>query len=166
MLNLIQLNLVPWMNNMQIKNLQPNPLFAAAYLRCRSCHESDFYTLDVQRHQIETRANKDGVTLVKFYFEPCQHNLQRPAIDQLIADAQKGSFAILYVDTLRRIDRRLERITNLTQQLYEADVSLVSIGEGFDMRNAETRLRFFSFMAVSEQLKIFCFSNQQRPERN
>ncbi|MCX6080385.1 MAG: recombinase family protein [Chloroflexi bacterium] len=151
---------------MQIKNLQPNPLFAAAYLRCRSCHESDFYTLDVQRHQIETRANQDGLTLVKFYSESGPNNLQRPAIDQLMADAQKGNFAILYVDTLRRIDRRLERVTNLAKRLHEANVSLVSIGEGFDMRNVDTRLRFFSFMSVSEQLRIFCYSNQQRPERN
>jgi DNA invertase Pin-like site-specific DNA recombinase len=166
MLNPIQLNLVPWMNNMQTNNPHPNPLFAAAYLRCRSSQPSDFYTLDVQRHQIETRANQDGVTLVKFYSEPCQNNSQRPAIDQLMADAQKGNFAILYVDMLRRIDQRLERITNLAKQLYEANVSLVSIGEGFDMRNADTRIRFFSFMFVSEQLRIFCYSNQQRPERN
>jgi DNA invertase Pin-like site-specific DNA recombinase len=166
MLNPIQLNLVPWMNNMQINNPHPNPLSAAAYLRCRSFQEPDFYTLDVQRHQIETHAIQDGVTLVKFYSEPCQHNSQRPAIAQLMADAQKGNFAILYVDTLRRIDRRLEWITNLTKELYEANVSLVSISEGFDMRNADTRLRFFAFMSVSEQLRIFCYSNQQRPERN
>jgi DNA invertase Pin-like site-specific DNA recombinase len=79
-----------------------------------------------------------------------------------LADSQTGDFSVVYVEKLYRIDRRLARVVMVVQQLWQAEVSLITIRENFDLRCPETQGLFFAAVALNEQ---FCASRSPQPER-
>ena len=125
------------------------PISGVAYLRNGSPRTPETDILEFQRRQIEARAAQDGVKLVRYYSDTAK--FPRPGLAQLLVDAQRGDFSVVYVETLYRIDRRLERVVIVVQQLCQAGVSLVTIHENFDLRNPETQALFFAAVALNEQ---------------
>jgi len=136
---------------MENVNLQATaPISGVAYLRNGSPPTPETDILEFQRRQIEARAAQDGVKLVRFYADTAK--FPRPGLAQLLADAQMGDFSVVYVETLYRIDRRLERVLPVVQQLWQAGVRLVTLRENFDLRHPETQTLFFMAAALNEQL--------------
>ena len=132
-------------------NLQATaPISGVAYLRNGSPPTPETDILEFQRRQIEARAAQDGVRLVRYYSDIAK--FPRPGLAQLLADAQMGDFSVVYLETLHRIDRRLERVLPVVRKLWQARVRLVTIRENFDLRNPETQALFFAAVALNEQL--------------
>jgi DNA invertase Pin-like site-specific DNA recombinase len=128
------------------------PISGVAYLRNGSPPTPETDILEFQRRQIEARAVQDGVKLVRFYSDIPQRHFPRAGLAHLLADARMGDFSVVYVDTLYRIDRRLERVLPVVRKLWQAGVRLVTVRENFDLRNPETQALFFAAVALNEQL--------------
>lgn len=57
---------------------------------------------------------------------------RRPALDQLVRDAQAGKFTIIIVFAIDRLARDVRHLLNLVAELKHYGVALVSIREGLD----------------------------------
>jgi len=57
---------------------------------------------------------------------------RRPALDQMVRDARAGNFKILIISGIDRIARNTRHLLNLTHELHEYGVSLISLREGID----------------------------------
>lgn len=79
-------------------------------------------------------ANQNGYKVIDEYIDRAMtgKNDNRPGLQRLIADSNKGQFQIVLVYSLDRFGRNLQQSINNESKLRENDVLLVSATENFD----------------------------------
>jgi len=124
------------------------------YIRYHSSEmRSDSCSLEVQKRKILQRAQQDGVPIVKFYTDKdisAYRHKHRPGITQMLQDAQKGLFDVVYVHKFDRLARRLEWVLDIIRKLQESNVSLKAVEQRFDLDTPEGKLLFNFLASLSE----------------
>ena len=98
--------------------------------------QDDSFSLEAQLRQIKNRAAAEGVEIIKVYSDPAMlayKNKYRPGITQMLDDARKGTFRILYVHKVDRLARRLEWALEIVKQLQKVDITLKAVEQNFDL---------------------------------
>jgi DNA invertase Pin-like site-specific DNA recombinase len=125
----------------------------AAYIRYSSTMQDDSFSLDAQLRQINARAASEGVEIVKIYSDPATSaykNKYRPGIAQMLEDARRGLFGILYVHKVDRLARRLEWAIEIVKQLQKVDVTLKAVEQNFNLEMPEGKLMFHLLGSLGE----------------
>ena len=109
---------------------------AAAYCRISTVvHGQD---INNQVEPIRKMAKARGFDLVKVYKDEGISGAteRRKGLDQLLADARRGTFKILVVMELSRIARDVRHLLNTLHELTQVGVTLVSIREGIEFNDS------------------------------
>lgn len=124
-----------------------------AYIRYSSTMQDDSFSLEAQLRQIKARADSDNVEIVKVYSDPAASaysRKHRPGVEAMLADAQKGLFKYVYVHKLDRLARRLEWAIEIVKKLQNANVTLRSVEQKFDLDTPDGKLMFMLLGSLSE----------------
>lgn len=103
-----------------------------AYLRVSTDAQTEKYGLDIQKEKIVEYCEKYGVTISEWYVDGGYSGakLERPEIERLLADAEKGEINTVYVYKLDRMSRdTIDTLTILYKVLPKYDVKIVSMTE-------------------------------------
>ena len=105
-----------------------------------------------QRERIEARAIADGVTLARVFVDDgvSGATLERPALAELLADADAGRVAAVYTYSFSRISRSTADMLALVERFSRLGVRLVSLTEGFDTGSAAGEFMVTVFAALSQ----------------
>ena len=101
----------------------------AAYIRYSSSMQDESFSLEAQLRQIQNRAAAEGVEIVKIYSDAATSaykNKYRPGITQMLDDARKGAFRILYVHKVDRLARPPAGLARATFLVGPADARVVA----------------------------------------
>ena len=115
---------------MNDSNPKSPKILGAAYIRYSSSMQDDSFSLEAQLRQIQARAASEGIEIVKIYADPATSaykNKYRPGIAQMLDDARKGQFDLLYVHKVDRLARRLEWAIEIVKQLQKEEVTLKAV---------------------------------------
>jgi site-specific DNA recombinase len=126
---------------------------AAAYIRYSSNMQDDNFTLDAQLRQIKTRAQADGVNIVKVYSDPATSaytKRYRPGILEMLQGAHKREFDYLYVHKVDRLARRLEWAIDIAKQIGKDGIILKAVEQNFDLSTPEGKLMFHLLGSLGE----------------
>jgi DNA invertase Pin-like site-specific DNA recombinase len=118
----------------------PSHHLAAAYIRYSSNMQDNNFTLDAQLLQIKTRAQADGVVIVKVYSDPgasAYTKRYKPGNVEMLQGAHKKEFHYLYV---HKVDR-LEWAIDIAKQIENDGVILKAVEQNFDLGTPKTSLR-------------------------
>ncbi|MBN1887651.1 MAG: recombinase family protein [Thermoflexales bacterium] len=111
-------------------------LRAAGYTRVSMREQVDGHSLDAQIAHIKAYVTAQGWHLAQVYTDAgisAKKGSQRPAYEQMLADARANSFDIVVVDKIDRFSRHLSSLLSALDQLNEANVSFVSVQEHLDL---------------------------------
>jgi len=138
-----------------MKNITvPFPIIrGAGYIRYSSIMQDDSFTLEAQLRQIKLRAAAEGVEIVKVYSDPAHSaytNKYRPGINEMLEDARKKEFDILYVHKVDRLARRLEWAIEIVKELQGLDINLKAVEQNFDLSTPEGKLMFHLLGSLGE----------------
>jgi DNA invertase Pin-like site-specific DNA recombinase len=131
----------------------PPRTLAAAYIRYSSNMQDDNFTLDAQLRQIKSRAQADGVVIVKVYSDPATSaytKRYRPGIVEMLQGAHKKEFHFLYVHKVDRLARRLEWAIDIAKQIEKDGVILKAVEQNFDLGTPEGKLMFHLLGSLGE----------------
>lgn len=107
----------------------------AAYLRVSTDGQTgeDKFGLASQREAIESYAKREGYEIVRWYADEgiSGATLDRPGLQQLLADATVGAFAVVIVAKMDRLARDLLSQLWLEKELLSAKVEIISAAEPF-----------------------------------
>ncbi|MCM1385301.1 MAG: recombinase family protein [Lachnoclostridium sp.] len=103
-----------------------------AYLRVSTEAQTEKYGLDVQKQKILEYCEKNGVKIDRWYIDGgySGSKLERPEIQRLLDDCQKGEIGTLYVYKLDRLSRDTVDTLNLINNVFPScGVRVVSMTE-------------------------------------
>jgi site-specific DNA recombinase len=131
-----------------MKPAAPKPQCCAIYTRKSSEHNLDleFNSLDAQREACEAYIKSqahEGWRLVPDHYDDgglSGASLDRPALQQLLADVRAGKITIVVVYEVDRLTRSLADFAKLVELFDEHDVSFVSITQSFNTTSSMGRL--------------------------
>jgi site-specific DNA recombinase len=118
-------------------------LRAAGYRRVSMREQVDGFSLAAQETNIRQHVQAQGWELVELYTDAgisAKKDSQRPALVQLLRDAQAGKFEVVVVDKLDRFYRHLRGLLTALDQLNDANVSFVSVQERLDFTSVWGKL--------------------------
>jgi DNA invertase Pin-like site-specific DNA recombinase len=132
----------------QSKPVAPQPQRCAIYTRKSTEHSLDleFNSLDAQREACEAYIKSqahEGWRLVPDRYDDgglSGASLDRPALQQLLADVRAGRIAIVVVYKVDRLTRSLADFAKLVELFDEHFVSFVSITQSFNTTSSMGRL--------------------------
>lgn len=108
---------------------------AALYVRVSTERQAEGgYTLEAQEKVLREKVIAQGKVVFKVYKDAgiSGATLDRPALKELLDDAEKGCFGTVYVWSVDRVARNLLLFLKIVERLRKADVQLQSISEKFD----------------------------------
>jgi site-specific DNA recombinase len=111
-------------------------LRVAIYLRVSTGDQVQGHSLDAQRNSTHLLVQRRGWVLVEEYVDAgrsAKPGAHRPALEQLLQDAQRGLFDVVVVDKVDRFYRHLRGLLQTLDTLNEADVSFISVRENIDL---------------------------------
>ena len=112
------------------------PVFrAVGYRRVSMREQVDGHSLDAQENHIRQYAHNQGWLMQQVYTDAglsAKKDSERPALTQLLADAQAGQFDVIIVDKIDRFYRHLGGLLVALDQLNNCGVALVSVQEHLD----------------------------------
>lgn len=109
-----------------------------AYLRVSTDAQIEKYGLDVQKQKILDYCDKKGVVIDNWYIDGgyTGSNINRPEIQNLLEDSQKGLIDTVYIYKLDRMSRDvIDTLTILYRILPEYGVKIVSMTEELKFDN-------------------------------
>ncbi len=109
-----------------------------AYLRVSTEAQTEKYGLDMQKQKILDYCDKKGVVIDKWYIDGgySGSKLDRPEIQELLDDAEKGIIGTVYIYKLDRMSRDVIDTLNLLYRvLPKYDVKVVSMVEDIKTEN-------------------------------
>ena len=112
-----------------------NPLRAAGYSRVSMREQLEGHSLEAQATHIRELAQFQGWQLVEMYTDAgisAKKDSARPALAQLMADAQAGKFDVVIVDKIDRFYRHLRGLLTALDTLHGYGVSFASVQEKLD----------------------------------
>lgn len=91
-------------------------------------------SLERQAEKITLQAQLKECDLLRIYEEPgiSGATMERPALQELMADAEKGKFDVVIVWDISRFGRNLLHLKQNTEKLKELGISFVAIDNGID----------------------------------
>ncbi len=125
----------------------------AAYIRYSTAMQDDSFSLEAQLRQIVVRAKSEGIMIVKVYADAAMSaytKRYRPGIEQMLEDAEKGLFKILYVHKVDRLARRLEWSVEIYNKLKAVNVDFRAVEQNFDPKTSEGKFMFHMLSSLSE----------------
>src|ERR1700756_2858685 len=131
-----------------MKSTVPKPQRCAIYTRKSSEHNLDleFNSLDAQREAceayIKSQAHEGWRLNPDRYYDGglSGASLDRPALQQLLADLRAGKITIVVVYKVDRLTRSLADFAKLVELFDEQGVSFVSITQSFNTTSSMGRL--------------------------
>lgn len=109
-----------------------------AYLRVSTDAQTEKYGLDVQKQKILDYCEKKGVIIDNWYIDGgyTGSNINRPEIQKLLEDSQKGLINTVYIYKLDRMSRDvIDTLTILYRILPEYGVRIISMTEELRFEN-------------------------------
>ncbi len=124
------------------------PLRCAIYTRKSTTEglDSDFNTLDAQRdgcqHYIQSQAQTGWTAVDRRYDDGgfTGSNLDRPALQRLLEDMDRGEVDVVVVYKVDRLSRSLLDFARLMERFERREVGFVSISQHFDTSTSMGRL--------------------------
>jgi len=125
---------------------------AAIYTRVSSVQQVDNFSLDAQHRACKDYADANGHRVVKHYQDPGQsaRTADRPAFQQMLADAAADTFDVVIVHKLDRFARDVQDLLRIVDQLEEHDVRLVSVSDQIDYATPAGRMQLSILASVGE----------------
>ena len=108
---------------------------AAGYSRVSLSEQAEEgFSLDSQAHNIRAFAATKKWTVTRIYQDAGISGTRsdRPALQQLLADAREGQFDIVIVHAVDRFYRDLQGLLKALNELQQCDVTFISISENID----------------------------------
>ena len=136
-----------------MKNTTTPRILGACYVRTATITNDPSFSLEAQVAQIKARAAVEGVEIIKIYSDEATsaHKTKcRPGIMQMLDDARKREFSILYVHKIDRLARHLEWVIEIIKQLQQANITLKAVEENFDLDTLEGKLMFHLLASLGE----------------
>ena len=115
--------------------MDDRPYRAVGYRRVSSREQVEGFSLDAQETHINSFVQAQGWKLVQIYTDAgisAKKDSRRPALEQLLKDAKKGTFDVVVVDKIDRFYRHLGGLLSTLDQLHENNVSFASVQEKLD----------------------------------
>ena len=110
-------------------------LRAVGYRRVSMREQVDGFSLDAQANNIRQYAESQGWKFVELYTDAgisAKKDSHRPALDQLMKDAEARRFEVVVVDKVDRFYRHLRGLLGALDQLNNWDIAFVSVQERLD----------------------------------
>lgn len=123
----------------------------AAYIRTGVSGEvDDCLSMAQQRERLETYASEKGWTICKSYEDEgfSGVTIERPALKQLMADAEKRSFARVIVLQVEILSPRADDLATLINRLHGLSIGVVSATQSLDTLDPLQWLVFTTLMQV------------------
>ena len=119
---------------------------AVGYVRVSMEDQTQGYSSDTQRAEIERYCEREGYELVRIYEDErvsarCDRISKRPALSSLIDHAEQHQFDLVVVHSLDRWAHYMHVRAEALRRLIDADVGFVSVTEGFDLSTTSGRLQ-------------------------
>ena len=136
-----------------MRETNTHPILGACYIRTATIMNDPCFSLETQVEQIKAHAAAEGVEIVKIYSDEATsaHKTKySPGIVQMLEDAWKGDFSIVYVHRLDRLARHLEWVTEIVKQLQQAKITLKAVEQNFDLATPESKLMFHWLASLGE----------------
>ena len=109
---------------------------AVGYTRVSSSSQAspEKTSLEQQAEKIELQARLKEYKLLKIYREPgiSGATMDRPALQELMADAENGKFDAVIVWDISRFGRNLLHLKQNTEKLKELEIAFIAIDNGID----------------------------------
>lgn len=109
-----------------------------AYLRVSTEAQTEKYGLDMQKQKILEYCDKEGIVVDKWYIDGgySGSKLDRPEIQELLDDAEKGQIAKVFIYKLDRMSRDvIDTLTLLYRVLPKYGVQIISMTEDLRFEN-------------------------------
>jgi DNA invertase Pin-like site-specific DNA recombinase len=121
---------------------------AALYLRCSTAGQ----TTESQSLELHRYCERQNWTITKIYEDHAVSGTQhdRPALNQMLSDAQRGRFDVLVVLRIDRLARSTSHLLEILNLLKGSHVDFCSSTQGIDTTTAHGRMIFTFLGAVSE----------------
>src|SRR3984957_3051729 len=131
-----------------MKMIMPKPLRCAIYTRKSTEHNLDlaFNSLDAQREACEAYVKSqahEGWRLLPEHYDdggPSGASLERPPLQQLLAEVRPGRVDVIVVYKVDRLPRSLADFAKLVETFDEHGVSFVSVTQSFNTTTSMGRL--------------------------
>jgi site-specific DNA recombinase len=110
-------------------------LRAVGYRRVSMREQVDGFSLDAQANNIRQYAESQGWNFVELYTDAgisAKKDSHRPALEQLMTDAEAHRFDVVVVDKVDRFYRHLRGLLGALDQLNGWDIAFVSVQERLD----------------------------------
>ena len=103
----------------------------AAYIRSSTDEPETPSPVDLQRQAIETWVAAQGGELVEVYVDDHHSGLEidRPALQEMIQDAQGGEFDTLVVQRLDRLSRKQAVVDKIHRALSACNINIFAVRE-------------------------------------
>lgn len=114
---------------------QPAQLRAVGYRRVSSKEQTDGHSLDAQEVHIRNYAQSQNWNVIHIYCDAgisAKKDSRRPALEQLMADAEAGKFDVVIVDKVDRFYRHLGGLLKALDELNSHGVAFASVQEHLD----------------------------------
>jgi site-specific DNA recombinase len=102
----------------------------------------DGVSLDMQQERLEAYAKAQGWQIVDTYEDPgiSAKDTNRPALQQMLRDAESGKFDVILVYKLDRLSRSVSDFHRLSNYLDTHKIALVSVTQHLDTSSSTGRL--------------------------
>jgi site-specific DNA recombinase len=115
--------------------MESKALRAVGYRRVSMREQVDGFSLAAQENNIKQYVASQGWHLLELYTDAgisAKKDSHRPAMEQLMSDAQVNAFDVVVVDKVDRFYRHLRGLLGALDQLNSSNISFVSVQERLD----------------------------------
>lgn len=106
---------------------------------------------DLQFDQLRSYASAKGHEIVKEYQDVMSGSKdQRPALNEMLADARRGKFQALVVWKIDRLGRSTQHLLTVLSELQSLKIDFVSLQEAIDTSTPAGKMVFTFLGAVAE----------------
>jgi len=126
---------------------------AVAYCRVSTREQAEHgSSLTAQENRLRTLAEAQGYAIARLFVDDgySAGTLRRPAMQQVLAAAERDEIAVLYVAKLDRLCRNLADLLGIVKLCEKHDVALVSASERLDTGSPAGRMMLSMLGAFAE----------------
>jgi len=115
---------------------------------------TDKQTCENQLLELRASAERCGYTIVGEYVDAgisgAKGRADRPALDLMMKDAQRGKFEMILCWSIDRLGRSLQNLVELMNDLRTLKIDLIFLQQGLDTSTSGGRMMFSVFGALAE----------------
>ncbi|MCK4437371.1 recombinase family protein [bacterium] len=128
-------------------------MMIAIYIRVSTEDQvKEGYSLEVQRECLKSFAKREGFEIFRAYQDDgiSGYSTERPALKELLKDAEQKKFDLVLVYKIDRFSRNLKDLLNLVDKLSSYGVGFKSATEPFDTTTSAGKLMFQQLGSFAE----------------